>query len=51
MGYKRFNYKKLKTLAELVFKKCGYAQEDAETISDVLLKADLMGIESHGVQL
>ncbi len=50
MGYRRFDYEKLRTLSNLVFEKHGYSKEDAETITDVLLKADLMGIESHGVQ-
>lgn len=50
MGYRKLDYEKLKTLTELVFEKHGYGKEDAATIADVLLKADLMGIESHGVQ-
>ena len=50
MGYRRVDYEKLKKFAELVFEKYGYTREDAKIISDVLLKADLMGIESHGVQ-
>ena len=50
MGYRRFDYEKLKELAVRVFETYGYEKADAETIADVLLKADLMGIESHGVQ-
>ena len=50
MAYRKLNYDKLRELAKLVFVKHGYSEEDAETITDVLLKADLMGIESHGVQ-
>lgn len=50
MAYRNLDYNKLKNLAILVFKKYGYCAEDAQTIADVLLKADLMGIESHGVQ-
>lgn len=50
MAYRNFEYNKLRELSVLVFEKNGYSREDAETIVDVLLKADLMGIESHGVQ-
>ena len=50
MGYRKLNYEKLRELAKMIFEKYGYSEEDAETITDVLLKADLMGIESHGVQ-
>lgn len=50
MAYRKMNYEKLRELSKLVFMKYGYSEEDAETITDVLLKADLMGIESHGVQ-
>ena len=50
MGYRKVDYEKLRRLTELVFEKHGYSPEDAGIITDVLLKADLMGIESHGVQ-
>lgn len=50
MAYKRVDYDKLRELAKKVFISYGYSDEDAETIVDVLLKADLLGIESHGVQ-
>lgn len=50
MGYRYYDYEMLKQLSISVFEKYGYSVEDAQTIADVLLKADLMGIESHGVQ-
>lgn len=50
MGYRNFEHEKLRMLTELIFEKYGYSREDAGIIADVLLKADLMGIESHGVQ-
>lgn len=37
-------------LATLIFQKCGYSQQDSETIADVLVTADLYGITSHGLQ-
>ena len=49
MSYKKYDYESMKLLSETVFQRYGYSPEDAETITDVLLKADLMGIESHGV--
>ena len=49
MSYRKYEYESMKLLSETVFQKYGYSPEDAETITDVLLKADLMGIESHGV--
>jgi len=50
MEKKRFDYRKLKELATLIFQKCGYSQQDSETIADVLITADLYGITSHGLQ-
>ena len=50
MGYRNFDYEKLRALSTLIFEKYGYSGEDAGITTDVLLKADLMGIESHGVQ-
>jgi L-2-hydroxycarboxylate dehydrogenase (NAD+) len=50
MSYLRIEYKKMKSIAKNVFLKFGYFQEDSEIIADVILEADLRGIESHGVQ-
>lgn len=40
MAYRKMNYEKLRELSKLIFMKYGYSKEDAETITDVLLKAD-----------
>ena len=50
MAYRRINYEITRKFAKDIFISYGYSDEDAEIIVDVLLKADLMGIESHGVQ-
>jgi L-2-hydroxycarboxylate dehydrogenase (NAD+) len=50
MNYLRIEYKKMKSIVKNVFLKFGYSQEDSEIITDVILEADLRGIESHGVQ-
>ena len=50
MGYVKCSYDDLKDLCITAFKKLGFSEEDSITITDVLLMADLYGIESHGVQ-
>ncbi|MDD3223755.1 MAG: Ldh family oxidoreductase [Clostridium sp.] len=50
MTYSKVKYENLKKLSELVFKKFGFSKEDSETITEILLLADLYGIESHGIQ-
>ena len=40
----------LRAFMERVFEKEGFAAADARTIADVLMQADLFGIESHGAQ-
>lgn len=50
MGYIKLPYEGLKTFCTDVFKGYGFTQQDSEEIVDVLLRADLYGIESHGVQ-
>lgn len=50
MGYKSYRYEGLKKLCNTVFEKFGFNKEDSEYITDVLLLADLFGIESHGIQ-
>lgn len=45
-----FSYETLKKFCLDVFQKFGFNQEKAETITDVLLTADLYGIQSHGMQ-
>ena len=48
--YKRIQYDALNRMVNEVFIRSGYSPEDAAVIADVLLAADLAGIESHGVQ-
>ncbi|AJA49185.1 malate dehydrogenase [Clostridium pasteurianum DSM 525 = ATCC 6013] len=50
MSYKSYNYEGLKKLCNIVFEKFGFNHEESENITDVLLLADLFGIESHGIQ-
>ncbi|AEE91939.1 Malate dehydrogenase [Tepidanaerobacter acetatoxydans Re1] len=50
MVEKRYNYESLKELSLMIFQKLGYSNEDSSCITDVLLTADLFGIESHGLQ-
>ena len=40
----------LRSCMERIFEKEGFDLDDARTISDVLMQADLFGIESHGAQ-
>lgn len=44
-----FPYPRLRTLAHAVFLKMGCPPAEAETATDVLLRADLRGIDSHGL--
>ncbi|MBL3656555.1 Ldh family oxidoreductase [Fulvivirga sediminis] len=44
-----YSESKLREFTEAVFLKMGCSAEDAEKATDVLLKADLRGIDSHGV--
>jgi L-2-hydroxycarboxylate dehydrogenase (NAD+) len=50
MSYSRIEYEKMKRIAEDVFLQFGYSRKDSKIIADVILEADLRGIESHGVQ-
>jgi L-2-hydroxycarboxylate dehydrogenase (NAD+) len=50
MSYSRIEYEKMKRITEDVFLKFGYCREDSKIIADMILEADLRGIESHGVQ-
>ncbi len=46
----RIEEPRLRTFGEAVFRAAGYTAEQSADIVDVLLTADLYGIESHGVQ-
>ena len=50
MAYINLNEKNLRKFCEDLFIKSGYSKEESSDIADVLLTADLYGIESHGVQ-
>lgn len=44
-----FPYQQLADFTKEVFRKCGMSPEDAHQATEVLLSADLRGIDSHGV--
>ena len=50
MAYLKLDYEKLKTFCEHVYAGYGFTEEESRIITEVLLAADLYGIESHGVQ-
>ena len=50
MAYVKLQYENLKAFSLEVFEKMGYTPDEAAIITDVLLTADLYGIESHGMQ-
>jgi LDH2 family malate/lactate/ureidoglycolate dehydrogenase len=50
MGYVYLDVNKVRKFCEDIFINRGYTPEESATITDVLLTADLYGIESHGVQ-
>lgn len=49
MSVKTFSYETLKAFSEQVFRKIGCSEQDATLAADVLLSADLRGIDSHGI--
>ena len=51
MPYVNWQYETLNKFCDDVFRTFGFSEEDSAVISDVLLTADLYGIESHGMQL
>ncbi len=50
MGYVKWSYQTLNQFCEDVFRAFGFDEEQSRIIKDVLLTADLYGIESHGMQ-
>ena len=50
MGYVTWSYDTLNAFCKDVFQSFGFSEQESEEIKDVLLKADLYGIESHGIQ-
>jgi len=50
MAYRHLAYKDVKAFCEKVFCGYGFSPEESGQITDILLEADLSGIESHGIQ-
>ncbi len=48
--YITYKYEQLNKFCNDAFAKLGFAKDDCQIISDVLLLSDLYGIESHGMQ-
>ena len=48
MGYVKWSYPILEHFCYDVFRAFGFSEEESKEIEDVLLTADLFGIESHG---
>jgi LDH2 family malate/lactate/ureidoglycolate dehydrogenase len=48
-GYRQIDTEKARYFCEKLFQAYGFSEDKSKTISDVLLRADLYGIESHGV--
>ena len=50
VNYINIDTAKARSFCELLFRAYGFSIEESKIISDVIIKADLYGIESHGVQ-
>lgn len=50
MGYQKWSYELLHGFCMDAFETFGFTEQEANIIQDVLLTADLYGIESHGMQ-
>ena len=50
MGYCKLNVAEVRKYCEDIYKNHGFTEDEARGITDVVLCADLYGIESHGVQ-
>jgi LDH2 family malate/lactate/ureidoglycolate dehydrogenase len=50
MEYRRIGTEKVRRFCRAVFESYGFTPNESETITGVLIRADLFGIESHGVQ-
>src|SRR5687767_4610668 len=49
MAYSTFGYQELYHFVSSVFLKMGYSNEHARLAAEVLLSADVRGVDSHGV--
>lgn len=50
MAYKRLPYRDVEQFCKKVFAGYGFSEKESAEITEVLLDADLSGIESHGIQ-
>lgn len=50
MAYKYLRENEVRSFCEMVFQNYGFRDDESAIIADVLITADLFGIESHGVQ-
>lgn len=50
MAYINLDVNSVRSFCEAVFQKRGFTKEESADITDVLITADLYGIESHGIQ-
>ena len=48
-GYGTISVREYREKAETVFQRLGFTAEESRTVTDVLLEADLFGVESHGI--
>ena len=49
MSYTNLPIEKARTYCETIFQKHGFTPKESRGITDVVLTADLYGIESHGI--
>ena len=47
--YRQIDTKKARNFCEALFRSYGFSEDESRMITDVLIRADLYGIESHGV--
>lgn len=50
MAYRNIDVNKIRRFSMEIFSSFGLSPQDCETVTDVLVTADLFGIESHGIQ-
>ena len=50
MGYVALDFEELESFCRRVFMGYGFSEQDSRAVAEVILAADLNGIESHGVQ-
>ena len=48
--YRWLDTEKVRHFCEEIFKSYGFASDESKIITDVMIRADLYGIESHGIQ-